>query len=103
MAASPSFSPIARLHVYVKEFVRPCESRFVALTCSEWYVELPGFECSFTRLNCGLSTKKFSGNKPVFRTKPPPKPVTLVLRFRKSACYPTLPFAINDLEIECAS
>src|SRR5207249_9950449 len=31
----------------------------------------------------------------LFRTKPPPFPVTLVLRFRKSASCPTLPLAIN--------
>src|SRR5438445_6846 len=40
-----------------------------------------------TPLNCGLSTKKFSGNNPLFRTKPPPLFVMLRLRFRKLLRY----------------
>src|SRR5437762_9693308 len=40
--------------------------------------------------------------RPLFRTKPPPLPVTLVLRFRKSASWPTLPLAINARVFELA-
>ena len=75
--------------------VKPRDSRLVSCTCIEWYVELLRFPCSVTVLNCGLSTKKFSGNNPLFRIKPPPFPVTFVLRFRKSASCPTLPLAMN--------
>src|SRR5207244_12358103 len=87
--------PRLRLHVYEPELVKPRASRFVNCTCSAWYVELLRLPCRVTELNCGLSTIKFSGNNPLFRTKPPPWPVTFVLRLRKSARAPTLPLAMN--------
>src|SRR6266581_751177 len=87
--------PKLRLHVYEPWLVNPCDSRFVTCTSSAWYVELLRLPCRVAVLNCGLSTKKFSGNNPLFRTKPPPWFVTLVLRFRKSARAPILPLATN--------